>query len=179
MSWDPNLYRRTLRFAATAHHGQTFPGTELPYLLHVTQVAQEAAAATVETGGYDVDLVVACALLHDTIEDTDVTFADVKAAFGPRVAAGVDALTKRDDLPKAEAMADSLARIREQPREVWCVKLADRITNLQEPPHYWTPQKCTAYHAEAGTILTALGAASELLSTRLSARMDGYATHCG
>jgi guanosine-3',5'-bis(diphosphate) 3'-pyrophosphohydrolase len=46
-------------------------------------------------------------------------------------------LTKKENLPKGEKMVDSLKRIKDLQKEVWAVKLADRITNLQEPPQSW------------------------------------------
>ncbi len=77
-------------------------------------------------------------------------------------------------LPKDQAMADSLRRIQLQPREVWIVKLADRINNLEAPPHYWTTTKIDAYRAEAQVIADALGAASPYLHARLRARIAAY-----
>lgn len=172
--WSTDLYLRAVRFAAEAHQGQKIPGEELPYLLHVCQVASEVQAALAAEPQERPDLALACALLHDTIEDTKVDRAALAAAFGEAVAAGVAALSKDPALPKDQAMADSLRRIREQPREVWLVKLADRIVNLEPPPHYWKPPKIAAYREEAVRILAALGEASPYLSARLTARIAGY-----
>lgn len=173
-TWSLDLYHRAARFAARAHLGQKVPGGELPYLLHVTQVAAEVMGALSVEPADRPDLAVACALLHDVVEDTAVTADEVAAAFGPDVAAGVAALSKDATLPKDQAMADSLRRIRLQPREVWLVKLADRIVNLEPPPHYWKPDKIAAYRREAGTIADALGDASVYLVTRLRGRIDRY-----
>jgi (p)ppGpp synthase/HD superfamily hydrolase len=74
-------------------------------------------------------------------------------------------------------MRDSLARIRAQPAEVWMVKLADRITNLQAPPHYWTREKIRAYRAEAREIHAQLGAACDVLGPRLLEKIEAYAVH--
>jgi (p)ppGpp synthase/HD superfamily hydrolase len=172
--WSPDLYARAARFAAAAHLGQKYPGGELPYFLHVGIVAAEVTAALAIEAVERPDLAVACALLHDVVEDTAVSEADIAAAFGREVAAGVRALSKDPVLPKAAAMADSLRRIREQPREVWMVKLADRIANLEQPPHYWKPAKIAAYRDEAATIADALGAASEYLHGRLRAKIEDY-----
>jgi len=172
--WSQEAYLKAWRFAAEAHHGQTFPGTELSYLLHIGAVAMEVLGALAVESLEAPDLAVQCALLHDVLEDTQVEYPQLAAAFGQRVADGVQALTKRADLPKSEAMADSLARIREQPREVRWVKLADRITNLQTPPDYWSEKKIERYRAEAETILAALGEASPFLATRLRGKIAGY-----
>jgi (p)ppGpp synthase/HD superfamily hydrolase len=172
-------YLRAARFAAEAHQRQTVPGTELPYLLHLTLVAMEVIVSLAEEPGVDGDLAVQCALLHDCIEDAGVSAEQVREEFGPAVAAGVDALSKREAVPKAERMADSLARIRQQPREVWRVKLADRICNLERPPHYWTKEKCRAYRMEAEEILAALGDASPYLAERLRKKIEAYRVHEG
>jgi len=115
-----------------------------------------------------------CALLHDTIEDTQVRFEQLEAHFGRPIAEGVLALSKAEALPKAEQMPDSLRRIRAQLREVWLVKLADRIVNMQPPPKHWDGTKIAQYKAEARTILAALGEASPLLAARLAQKIEAY-----
>jgi len=182
-AWDPDLYNRALRFAGEAHGDQTVPGTDISYLMHLCQVCQEATGAALADPSLDGDLVMTCALLHDAIEDTETTRNEVAAAFGEAVAAGVDALSKRDHGPdsepwsKAEKMTDSLARIRTQPREVWVVKLADRVTNLQTPPAHWSTDKIRAYHHQAEQILAALGDASAHLSSRMRDKLEAYTAH--
>ncbi len=172
--FDPDRYVAACRFAAEAHHGQRWPGTELPYLLHLQLVTQEVIAAlTVERTERPEDAVL-CALLHDSVEDTGVTLDDIAARFGDTVAAGVAALTKDARLPKAERMPDSLRRIRAQPREVWIVKLADRITNLGPPPPHWSAEKCAAYRHQAQEIHDALVDAHGWLAARLTKRITGY-----
>ncbi len=177
--FDPDAYTEALRFAAAAHGAQTLPGSDLPYLVHVVTVAAETIAALTHEHHPQADLAVQCALLHDTVEDTPVTLDEVRARFGDAVADGVAALSKDDSLPKAERMPDSLERIREQPHEVWLVKLADRITNLARPPHYWPDEKREAYRIEAMLIGERLGEASPTLAGRLAARIEDYKAYIG
>jgi len=177
--WNADLFVRALDFAARAHGEQKVPGTGFPYVVHVTKVAAEVLRACVETPGLDADLALACALLHDSVEDAGVTRDELAKHFGPEVAAGVAALTKDETLPKEQRMADSLARIRQQPREVWLVKLADRVTNLEEPPHDWSREKRLAYQAEARAIHAALAEAHAGLGARLEARIEDYSRFCG
>ncbi len=172
--WSQDRFLAALDFAARAHRDQTVPGTGFAYVTHLTSVAQEVMAALAAEPGRDGTLAVTAALLHDVLEDTDTPRARVLERFGPVVLAGVQALTKRADLPKPEAMADSLERIRRQPAEIWMVKLADRIVNLAPPPPHWTAEKIAAYGAEARTILAALGEASPILATRLAGRIAAY-----
>jgi len=148
--------------------------------MHLAQVCQEATGAVLADPTLNGDLVVQCALLHDVIEDTTTDRAAITEAFGEAVAAGVDALSKRPVGPegqpwgKIEKMADSLARIVLEPREVWVVKLADRVTNLQVPPSHWSKDKIAAYHREAETILDRLGSASGHLAQRMQAKLKAY-----
>jgi (p)ppGpp synthase/HD superfamily hydrolase len=177
--WDPDLYNRTMWFAGRVHKEQKIPGQEIPYLLHLAQVCQEALGAAIADSGLDGNLVMQCAILHDTIEDTECLYEDVLQEFGVQVADGVDALSKRksingEPVSKPEQMKDSLGRIREQGSEIWVVKLADRITNLQRPPVYWTAEKIRGYHTEACRILEALGSASVHLSARMQQKLKAY-----
>ncbi|MEM9163575.1 MAG: HD domain-containing protein [Cyanobacteria bacterium P01_F01_bin.4] len=165
--WSQAAYRQAYRFAAEAHQGQLFPGTGLSYLMHLSFVCMEVIAALRAEPGRDENLAVQCALLHDVIEDTAVTFEQVQAAFGPAVANGVLALSKNPALAKSARMPDSLDRIRQQPPEVWMVKLADRISNLHAPPSHWTLEKIMRYQAEAQAIYEALHGASPYLAQRI------------
>lgn len=161
-------------FAAQVHNAQRVPGTDLPYLKHLGMVAMEIFSAHAVAPVGDLGLAVRCAILHDTIEDQSVRHEELVDRFGPAVEDGVLALSKSPDLPKAEAMTDSLRRIQAQPREVWCVKLSDRISNLHTAPDHWTPEKCATYRAEAQQILDALGPAHAVLAERLAAKIAAY-----
>lgn len=175
--WSPDLYLAAWNYAAEMHGSQKVPGTDVPYIAHVGAVAMEVMTAIAQNGGAErPDLAVQCAILHDVIEDTPASYADVAERFGVAVADGVLALTKDKTLPtKEKQMFDSLERIRRQPDEVWMVKLADRITNLQPPPAHWDAAKIAAYRDEATTILVTLGAVDEWLATRLGEKIDRYA----
>lgn len=181
--WSGEAYVQALHLAAHWHRDQKVPGTELPYLVHLTSVCNEvqralAAEPALSTGtAVRPDVAVQGALLHDILEDTAMTPAELTAAVGAEVTAIVAALSKDAALPKAEQMADSLRRIRAEPREAWIIKLADRITNLAPPPSYWKREKCAAYRAEAEQILTALGEASPFLAARMRERIAAYAAY--
>ena len=173
--WRQEKYIKALRYAAKAHNGQTVPGSDLPYVVHVTMVAMEVIAALAREDGLDGDLAVQCALLHDVIEDAGKSYEKLAAEFGQDVAEGVLALSKNNILKsKQEKMADSLERIKQQPKEIWMVKLADRITNLQPPPGHWRAEKIARYRGEAEEILAALGDASTFLSERLRGKLQAY-----
>lgn len=174
--WNPDKYTAAWNYASIAHNGQFVPGTTLPYINHIANVTMEVMTAIATTPSIEnPDLSVQCALLHDTIEDTDTTFDVLSERFGKETASGVLALSKDKALAsKAEQMDDSLARIRKQPVEVWMVKLADRITNLQPPPSHWSREKTVRYHEEAKKILHALGSANVHLAARLQRKINHY-----
>lgn len=171
--FDQENYLACWLFASHAHKHQYYPGNNLPYLTHIGSVVMEvlAVADSIE----NIDLAISCALLHDTIEDTEITYDDVVSAFSETVAEGVMALTKNAELPnKEDRMIDSLTRIQQQSKSVWVVKLADRISNLGKPPHYWDLSKKQKYAEEAGMILDYLGDANKLLAERLNGKIQSY-----
>ena len=172
--WSPDIYIKAYRFAAVAHNGQIVPGTDLPYIMHLSFVAMEVIGALGKEKGFDGNLAVQCALLHDTVEDTDTEIDELAEKFGSNVADGVAALTKTLWYRKKLQMADSIKRIRTQPREIWVVKMADRVTNLQPPPNHWTRDKINRYREEAIEIYKALKEGSPYLSDRLKRKIDGY-----
>ncbi|BAY07154.1 HD domain-containing protein [Calothrix sp. NIES-2098] len=173
-NWSQDKYIKAYEFAAKAHQGQKMPGSEIPYIMHLSFVSMEVIAALNAEKEADGNLAIQCAILHDTIEDTSKTYEQITEEFGEAVAKGVLALTKDSNLAKNLQMADSLHRIKQQPKEIWMVKLADRITNLQAPPHYWTTDKITRYREEGIQIYEALKDASDFLASRLAIKIEDY-----
>nr|MDZ8234966.1 HD domain-containing protein [Nostoc sp. ChiQUE02] len=173
-NWSQETYIKAFNKAAHAHQGQKIPGSEIPYIVHLNFVSMEVIAALSVETEHDGNLAIQCAILHDTIEDTDTTFKEIKTEFGESVANGVLALTKDESLAKHLQMADSLQRIKKQPQEIWMVKLADRISNLQAPPHYWTQDKIIRYREEGIQIYEALQDASPFLASRLAKLIEDY-----
>jgi len=115
-------------FAARAHQGQFRKDGRTPYAAHVMRVCLVVRDVF---GIADPD-VLATALLHDTIEDTPTDYDDLAAAFGPRVAEWVGALTKDMRLPEPEREAAYEAVLARSPWQVQAVKLADVYDNLAD-----------------------------------------------
>ena len=117
-----------LTWAIDAHGQQTRKGTTVPYYAHLLGVA----SLVLEDGGDEEEAV--AAVLHDLVEDTDATVADVRGRFGERVARIVDACTDAYERPKPawrprkETYIDHL-RIAE-PDELR-VALADKLYNAR------------------------------------------------
>ncbi len=169
-------YIEVLSFAALAHGEQKTP-KGLPYLAHITCVAMEVINAC-EKSSLDeeqANLAISCALLHDVIEDTNITYDELYVKFGEKVANGVEALTKdKTKESKQEQMRDSIERLLAQPYEVQMVKLADRITNLGTPPKHWNSEKMKKYQKEASLILSCLGNSNIYLAERLKEKIENY-----
>lgn len=179
MSWDIDQYAKIWEFVTLKHMGQTYggrhSGEQIPYINHLASVATEVLWGMTAAPQMNLDLALQCALLHDVIEDTETSFATVQNTFGNAVAVGVLALTKdKKLLSRTEQMADSLQRIRQQPQEIWMVKMADRISNLYHPPFYWNIDKIEQYRIESLSILEALGSSNAQLAKRLTEKIAAY-----
>lgn len=168
------LYQKTIKFAGEKHSKQKVPGSNANYLLHLSNVAMEILIASYNTKNFDREFAIQVALLHDILEDTNTTFKKLESMFGFKVSKAVAALSKNSDLPKEQQMQDSLNRIKELQPEVWAVKLADRITNLQPPPSHWDSDKKEKYLDQAKLILKELKGANEYLEKRLESKIEEY-----
>ncbi len=123
---DSSIVSRALVYAVRAHQNQRRKGTDIPYIVHPV-----GAALSLASVGAGAD-VVAAGLLHDTVEDTGVTLADLRADFGPRVAAIVEACSESDkSWPWLRRKQHTIDRLRTAPLEVKLVAAADKLDNLR------------------------------------------------
>ncbi len=179
-TWSPDIYAKAWEFATIAHQKQTYggrtEGLKINYINHIGSVAMEIISAIHKSSNViDANLAIQCALLHDIIEDTEFSYNDVLSKFGKEVADGILALTKDESMvSKSDMMIDSLKRIKEQPCEVWMVKMADRICNLYHPPYYWDKEKIMTYQKEAMVIHDYLKDANIVLEKRLWDKIQDY-----
>lgn len=169
-----DLYQKAILFAGEKHKDQKLPIGELPYVVHLSNVAMEVMLAWEAGKDFDVEYAVQLALLHDTLEDTETSYKELEDNFGIEVSKGVFALTKDKKLEKRKQMENSIEKILGCPKEVGIVKMSDRITNLQEPPIHWSKEKIISYREEAGYILESLKSSNRYLSERLEFKIDEY-----
>ncbi|UPZ14563.1 HD domain-containing protein [Flavobacterium humidisoli] len=177
--WSIDEIQNVWKLVSKLHDGQKYggfnEGEKVEYLNHIGGVVFEIINAARFTENMNVDLAIKCAMLHDTIEDTEMKYEKVIDLFGNKVASGVLALTKDDKIgDSSEKMMDSLRRIKQQPIEVWAVKMADRISNLYEPPFYWNDDKKLKYIAEAEILHNELKDGNEYLANRLKLKINEY-----
>jgi guanosine-3',5'-bis(diphosphate) 3'-pyrophosphohydrolase len=127
---DKELVRQAFEMAADAHKTMRRKSGE-PYILHPIAVAM----ICVEEIGLGVRSTI-CALLHDTVEDTDITLEDVEREFGTEIARIVDGLTKISSVidtntsQQAENFKKILLTLTDDPRVI-LIKLADRLHNMR------------------------------------------------
>lgn len=125
-----NTIVRAYHFSATAHAGQ-FRRSGEAYICHPVSVAISLASMHMDAHG------IMAAILHDVIEDTDVTKEQIASEFNPEVAELVDGVTKLskiDSRSRAEAQAENVRKMflaMAQDLRVIIVKLADRLHNMQ------------------------------------------------
>ncbi|MEP7252671.1 MAG: bifunctional (p)ppGpp synthetase/guanosine-3',5'-bis(diphosphate) 3'-pyrophosphohydrolase, partial [Ginsengibacter sp.] len=127
---DKELVRRAFEIAVEAHKTMRRKSGE-PYILHPIAVAM----ICVEEIGLGVRSTI-CALMHDTVEDTDITLEDVQREFGSEIAKIVDGLTKistvldANSSKQAENFKKILLTLTDDPRVI-LIKLADRLHNMR------------------------------------------------
>jgi GTP pyrophosphokinase len=127
---DKVLLRTAFEMAADAHKTMRRKSGE-PYILHPLAVAK----ICVEEIGLGIRSTI-CALLHDTVEDTDVTLQDIQREFGVEIAKIVDGLTKISSVmdantsQQAENFKKILLTLTDDPRVI-LIKLADRLHNMR------------------------------------------------
>lgn len=156
MTPDPaaEILRATL-FAARAHAGQVRKGAAAePYVNHVIEVA-----AILAEHGAPPEAVVA-GLLHDTVEDTEVSHDDLVREFGAIVAAIVAEATDDKSLPKETRKALQVSQAAKKSEAAKQLKLADKISNLraiaESPPANWAHARRMEYIGWAGRVAEGL-----------------------
>ncbi len=139
---EPVSLLRALVFAANKHRDQRRKGAEAsPYINHPIAVT---AVLAVEAGVVDEVLLIA-ALLHDTVEDTNTTWAELEELFGIPVASLVKEVTDDKSLPKSRRKELQIENAPALSREAKQLKVADKISNIRDitrfPPADWPLQR--------------------------------------
>lgn len=153
---DCDAVSRAVAFAVRYHGDQRRP-TGAPYLEHLL----EALEVLVRGAGVTDPGVLCAAVLHDVVEDTPCTVADLRSEFGERVATLVDWVTiPESDGDRKAAKEAYLDRLRDAPRDAILVKLADRASNVQTLRNL-SPRKQRAYYAQTVRYIMPLAAAQD------------------
>ncbi len=145
-SQDTGLIIKAAAFAAAKHRNQRRKDAEAsPYINHPIALADVLA----NEGGIRDPLVLCAAILHDTIEDTETTAAELEREFGSRIAAIVIEVTDDKSLEKAVRKQRQVEQAPHVSPEAKLVKLADKICNLRDilssPPAGWSIERRRDY----------------------------------
>ena len=123
---------QAIRFAALAHQGMVRKGNKQPYIFHPLEVLNLVSMMTLD------DEILCAAILHDTVEDTDVSIEDIRKEFGERVAAMVayESEDKKGNVNKAatwkqrkQETINTISSLDDEGAKMVC--LADKVSNLR------------------------------------------------
>ena len=128
---DTQLLDRAIMFAVKAHAGTERRGKGFPYIVHPMEAMEIVATMTPDQE------LLAAAALHDTVEDTDVTIEQIRAEFGERIAALVEA--ESDEVVEGVREEDSwhqrkqaaIDRLACAPHDAKMVALGDKLSNMR------------------------------------------------
>ncbi|RMF32892.1 MAG: bifunctional (p)ppGpp synthetase/guanosine-3',5'-bis(diphosphate) 3'-pyrophosphohydrolase [Alphaproteobacteria bacterium] len=172
----PVLILRAAELAASAHAGQLRKGRgQVPYINHPLAVARIVS-------GFSRDAeVLAASILHDVLEDTDVSESELADSFGARVTALVKELTDDPawaDLPLPERKARQAEKLGGTSAEARMVKIADQLANIRDltaEPEIWPRGRHEDYLAGARAIVAACRPAAPELARKFDDSAARYA----
>ena len=144
-------------FAADRHRNQRRKDADAtPYINHPLQVAQ----VLTHEGSIDDVSTIAAAILHDTVDDTETTCADLQQRFGAEIAAIVGEVTDDKTLPKERRKELQIAHAMHLSTPARAVKLADKICNLRDvadrSPAGWSLHRRQEYFDWAKAVVDGL-----------------------
>ena len=161
------LILKAMQFAAWKHRDQRRKGSgSVPYINHPIALAEVLWSE----GSVRDSVVIAAAILHDTIEDTETTSAELRGAFGVTVAEVVVEVTDVTWLQKRARKKLQVAKAAKSSQRAKLVKLADKICNLRDikasPPPDWSLERRREYFDWAKSVVDELRGTNAQLERR-------------
>ena len=158
---DIQTILKAAAFAANKHRDQRRKDAAAsPYINHPIALANILA----NEGGITDATVIVAALLHDTVEDTETTPAELQSVFGEEVAKVVMEVTDDKSLPKTRRKRLQVEHAGQISARARLVKIADKIANLRDiatsPPKDWTLERRREYFDWAKEVVDGLGEVS-------------------
>ena len=162
-----NLILKAAQFAALRHRDQRRKDTESsPYIIHPISVALVIA----DIGGIEDPELLAAALLHDTLEDTNTAALELEELFGSTVRGYVEEVTDDKSLPKAERKQKQIERAAGLTAGATLIKLGDKISNVGDvthtPPLDWDMERRKRYLDWAEAVIDNCPKVNNLLEQR-------------
>lgn len=152
---EAHLLLDALNFAALRHRSQRRKGRNgAPYINHLIEVAHILALHGVD----DADILRA-ALLHDAVEDAEVTLDELRDRYGRRVAQLVQAVTDDVSQPVWKRKLSQIEGASQLPPGAQAIRVADKISNLRgilsSPPPNWSLERKVSYYGWAAQVVDA------------------------
>lgn len=119
------MVSKAIVFATKAHEGQFRKATKIPYILHPMECAVIISGMTTD------EEMIAAALLHDTVEDCDVTIEDIRREFGSRVAQFVARESEDKSKSWQERKQTTIDQLSSHTKEECMLVLADKLSNIR------------------------------------------------
>lgn len=172
MSYQPKklgLVIKALAFSAQKHKDQRQDNiTATPYINHPI-----ALVNLLSDVGITDNKVICAALLHDTLEDTDATYAELKAHFGKKISRIVREVSDDKSLTDSERKRIQISHAKTISKRAKLVKLADKTCNLRDilntPPKGWSIQQKRDYFDWAKAVVDVLRGANKKLEKAFDA----------
>ncbi len=173
---DLEKFTHAAYFSAKKHTGQNRKGNdESPYINHPLEVVH----LLTNVGKIDDYTVLIAALLHDTVEDTETTTAEIAELFGAEISSIVMELTDDKSLPEAERKRLQIEHAPHLSPQAKVVKLADKISNIRDvienPPEDWPLERRIEYVEWGRKVVAGLRGTNENLENHfddLTARAE-------
>lgn len=167
-----NKIMKAALWAAEIHKNQRRKGkNKNPYINHLLEVAELVTEA-----GFKTDDMIIAALLHDSVEDQNVTLTEIESRFGLSVAALVSEMTDDKELPKLKRKRLQIVNAPHKSRDGSVIKIADKISNLRDlirdPPVGWTKERIVEYIDWSIAVKDALGFVDETLEREFKNAID-------
>ena len=162
------LVLQAAAFAAEKHRTQRRKDIDTPFINHPIQLAYILVQADIED-----PVVLAAALLHDTIEDTQTTHDEIEIVFGHEIANIVAECSDDKSLTKLERKQAQIDHAASISRKAKLVKLADKIANVSDlngaPPAGWSLERKREYYDWAKQVVDRLRGTHAVLEARFDA----------
>lgn len=158
---------KALTYAFTKYGDKKRISGDIPYVIHPVRVTMILkAAGFIE---FENESLISAALFHDLLEDTDLSFEDLKKDFGNEIATIVWELTKPENITKK----DWLHSFENVSKEAKVIKMADRLDNLMDMRLTgWTAERQKDYAKQGLIILEKCGEANPGLALKLKETID-------
>ncbi len=126
-----NILDKAIKLAVDAHSGQTRKGTDIPYIVHPLETLTIVGTMTND------EHILAAAVLHDVVEDTDITIQNIKDTFGEKVAEYVEAESEDKRAGQSEESTwkirkqETIEHLKTASTQVKMITLGDKLSNIK------------------------------------------------